>query len=80
MAPRGPRGRGDAAGGVRGQLALNVLWSGLFFGLRAPGAAILATILPFRRTSAVAALLLVSYLAWVTFDAVLNYEIWRLNL
>jgi len=71
------------------QLALNVLWSGVFFGLRLPGvafveilalwAAILATILLFRRVSTPAALLLVPYLAWVTFAAVLNFEIWRLN-
>ena len=69
------------------QLAPNVLWSGLLFGLRAPGgalveimalwAAILATILLYRQ--AVAALPLVPYLAWVTFAAVLNYEIRRLN-
>ena len=40
-------------------------------------AAILATILLYRQ--AVAALPLVPYLAWVTFAAVLNYEIRRLN-
>ena len=71
------------------QLALNLLWSGLFFGLRSPGlalgeiivlwVAILATIVLFRRVSTPAALLLVPYLAWVTFAAVLNFEIWRLN-
>ena len=71
------------------QLLLNVAWSGLFFGLRLPGvalveilalwAAILATILLFRRTSTPAALLLVPYLAWVTFATILNFEIWRLN-
>jgi tryptophan-rich sensory protein len=71
------------------QLLLNVLWTFLFFSLRAPGAAlaeivclwflILATILAFRRVSKTAALLLVPYLLWVTFAAALNYEFWRLN-
>jgi tryptophan-rich sensory protein len=71
------------------QLVLNTLWSGLFFGLRSPGlalveivilwVAILATILLFRPVSRVAALLLVPYLAWVSFATVLNFEIWRLN-
>ena len=71
------------------QLFLNVLWSTLFFGLKSPGvalveiillwAAILATLVAFRRVSRVAGLLFVPYLAWVTFAAVLNLEIWRLN-
>lgn len=71
------------------QLALNLLWSVVFFGLRAPGqglveivvlwAAILATILAFRRISHPAALLLVPYLAWVTFATALNAGIWLLN-
>lgn len=71
------------------QLFLNVLWSTLFFGLKSPGAAlieivvlwaaILATLLAFRRTSRGAGLLFVPYLAWVTFAALLNLEIWRPN-
>lgn len=71
------------------QLALNLLWSAIFFGLRAPGlglveivvlwVAILATILVFRRISRPAALLLVPYLAWVTFATALNAGIWLLN-
>lgn len=71
------------------QLALNLLWSVVFFGLRAPGlglveilvlwVAILATILAFRRISGPAALLLVPYLAWVTFATALNAGIWLLN-
>lgn len=71
------------------QLTLNFLWSVVFFGLRAPGlglveivvlwAAILATILAFRPISRVAALLLVPYLAWVTFATALNAGIWLLN-
>jgi benzodiazapine receptor len=71
------------------QLVLNTLWSVLFFGLQAPGtalveiivlwAAILATLLSFWRVSKGAGWLLGPYLAWVTFAAVLNFEIWRLN-
>lgn len=68
------------------QLALNVAWSILFFGLQSPGAAlieivflwgaILATILAFRRHSAWAAWMMLPYLAWVSFAAVLNLAIW----
>ena len=71
------------------QLFLNLAWSWLFFGLRAPGAAllelvllwmaILATTAVFWRRSKPAGLLLVPYLAWVTFAAALNFAIWRLN-
>jgi tryptophan-rich sensory protein len=42
-------------------------------------AAILATILVFRTVSPAAAWLLVPYLAWVSFAAVLNAETWRRN-
>jgi benzodiazapine receptor len=72
------------------QLLLNFLWSAIFFGLRRPGtaaveivllwASIAATLTVFAFTSPLAALLLVPYLAWVSFAAVLNVEIWRLNL
>lgn len=68
------------------QLVANGVWSWLFFGLHAPGAAlvdivilwlaILATILAFSRTSRAAALLLVPYLAWVSFATYLNAAIW----
>jgi tryptophan-rich sensory protein len=71
------------------QLGLNLIWSILFFGLHSPGAAfaeiiclwlaILATILVFKQRSSWAALLLIPYLAWVTFAAYLNYLIWQLN-
>ena len=71
------------------QLALNSLWSVLFFGLHKPGAAaveivllwaaILATFITFRRQSRWASGLLVPYLAWVSFAGVLNIMIWRLN-
>lgn len=72
------------------QLALNVGWSGLFFGLRSPGAAmveivvlwvaIVLTASAFWRVTPVAGWLMVPYLGWVTFASALNFAIWRLNL
>ncbi len=71
------------------QLALNLLWSILFFGQHRTGlafveiiflwAAILATIIVFWRVSSLAGALLVPYLLWVSFAAALNYAVWRLN-
>ncbi len=72
------------------QLALNVLWSFLFFGLQRPGLAfveilvlwlsIVATCLAFQAKSRTAALLLVPYLAWTSFAVILNLTLWRLNI
>jgi tryptophan-rich sensory protein len=72
-----------------GQLALNTLWSIIFFGLRSPGGAlieivflwfaILATVIAFHKFSRPAAWLLVPYLLWVSFAGYLNYSIWILN-
>jgi benzodiazapine receptor len=69
-----------------GQFALNVAWTPAFFGLQRPGlglviivllwVAIVATIAAFDRVDRRAALLLVPYLAWVSFAAVLNYAIY----
>lgn len=42
-------------------------------------AAILATLAVFWRVRRPAALLLIPYTLWVTFAAVLNFTIWRLN-
>ena len=71
------------------QLGLNALWSWLFFSWRQGGLAfaeilllwalILATVIAFRRVSPVAGYLLVPYLLWVSFAAVLNLTLWRLN-
>jgi benzodiazapine receptor len=71
------------------QLILNVLWSVMFFGLRSPLAglieiavlwvAILVTILYFFKVSNTAGILLIPYFLWVSFAAVLNASIWRLN-
>ena len=40
---------------------------------------IAATIFSFWRLNRLAALLLVPYLAWVSFAAALNFVLWRLN-
>jgi tryptophan-rich sensory protein len=71
------------------QLALNLGWSFAFFSGRNPGAgvavilmlwaSIVATIAEFGRVRRRAALLLLPYIAWVTFATALNVEIWRLN-
>lgn len=71
------------------QLLLNLAWSGVFFALRAPGWAlveifalwvtILATTALFFRHSGWAGALMVPYLLWVSFAAVLNAAIVRLN-
>ena len=71
------------------QLVLNGLWSGIFFGLRKLGwavvemmllwLAIVGCIVTFHPIHAGAAWLLVPYLAWVSFAMVLNIAVWRLN-
>ncbi len=71
------------------QLALNALWSWLFFGWHRGGLAvadilvlwalIVATLIAFWRIRQLAGVLLVPYLVWVTFAAVLNYAMWQLN-
>lgn len=72
------------------QLALNVAWSWIFFGLHRPGAALVeivvlwATIVAtigaaWRFGARGAAWLLVPYAAWVAFAALLNWQFWRLN-
>jgi len=40
---------------------------------------IIATVVAFDRVDRRAALLLVPYFAWVSFAALLNYDLWRLN-
>ncbi|HKJ77033.1 MAG TPA: TspO/MBR family protein [Gammaproteobacteria bacterium] len=72
-----------------GQLALNALWSWLFFAWRLGGwafadilallAAVSITLVLFWRVRVVAGALLVPYLLWVAFAAVLNYSVWQLN-
>ena len=71
------------------QLILNFFWSFIFFDQQQPGWAfveimtlwffILLTIFSFTRVSKTAAWLLVPYISWVSFAAILNYTIWKLN-
>jgi len=71
------------------QLALNLLWSAIFFGLRNPTFAlieiiflwfsILVAIFIFRRISIFASILLVPYILWVSFAVLLNSLIVILN-
>jgi tryptophan-rich sensory protein len=71
------------------QLALNFLWTPVFFGAHQLGlalvvillmlAAILAFIATAWRLDRVAAWLFVPYAAWVAFASVLNGSIWMLN-
>jgi len=71
------------------QLALNFLWSLLFFGLRAPGFALIdivilllvliLTVWAFFQQSRWAGLIMLPYLVWVAFATALTFTIWRLN-
>ncbi|WP_267641541.1 TspO/MBR family protein [Haloarchaeobius amylolyticus] len=78
-----------ALGAFALQMVFNVAWTPAFFGAQNPGLGlaviavlwvlVVATIWAFRRVDRPAAALLVPYLLWVSFAAVLNYDIWRLN-
>jgi len=71
------------------QLVLNAAWTPLFFGLHRPDLALVdmlvlwglvaATVVAFWQVRPAAGALLVPYLAWISFAAVLNAAIWRLN-
>ena len=71
------------------QLFLNAIWTPLFFGLHSSLLglidivlllnAIIVTIFAFSKISRPAALLLVPYLAWVSFATVLNASLYILN-
>ena len=71
------------------QLALNALWSWLFFAWRRGAwafadivvlwALILATVIAFWRIRPLAGALLVPYLLWVSFAAALNWSVWQGN-
>ncbi|MEM6904792.1 MAG: TspO/MBR family protein [Pseudomonadota bacterium] len=71
------------------QIALNTLWTPVFFGLRRIKEAILvvvalwlavgATMVAFWQLDQIAGLLFVPYLVWCTVAAALNVAMWRLN-
>ena len=71
------------------QLALNFLWSLIFFYAQQPGWAladiillwlmILLTIIWFGKVSIIPAWLMIPYICWVSFATILNFYIWKLN-
>lgn len=71
------------------QLFLNALWSIIFFTFKQPAIAfgeiiimwiaIVATIILFWRIKPLAGILLLPYIAWVTFATALNFAVWQLN-
>ncbi len=71
------------------QLALNALWSWLFFAWHRGALAfadilllwalIVATLIAFWRIRPLAGAMLVPYLVWVSFASALNYSVWQLN-
>jgi translocator protein len=71
------------------QLAVNALWSWLFFVWHRGGLAladvlvlwilIVATLVSFWRVRSLAGALLIPYLLWVSFASLLNYSLWQLN-
>jgi tryptophan-rich sensory protein len=71
------------------QLSLNILWSAIFFGIKdlalafveiiALWIAIALTMCHFKKVSKKAFWMMLPYLAWVSFAAVLNLSIWLLN-
>lgn len=71
-------------------LALNALWSMLFFGLQNPKIAFIEIILlliviivvtvRFWKIDIRAGALMIPYICWVSFASILNYMIWQLNM
>ena len=71
------------------QLILNAAWTPIFFGLHRTDLAVVeilvllalifVTIVLFYPISSTASLLLVPYLAWVSFASALTFSIWRRN-
>ena len=71
------------------QLALNAIWSPIFFGAKSLLVAlivivlmwifILKTILAFGKINRTASYLLYPYIVWVSFATILNFSVWLLN-
>lgn len=89
LSAHGAKARWLGAGLFAVQLALNLAWTPLFFGAHRVGAALAlivlmfvvaaATTWVFARVRRSAALLMLPYLAWLAFAAVLNWQVARLN-
>lgn len=85
----GARGRRLALAVFAVQLAINLVWSPVFFGAHQISAAlvviavldvaVLATVVLFWRVRRLAGLLLLPYLAWVLFATALNWQFLVLN-
>lgn len=86
---RGSKLRGPAIGLFAAQLVVNLVWTPLFFGAHQVFWALvailvmlalaIATTVAFGRIRRVAAWLLVPYLVWISFAAVLTFQLHRLN-
>ncbi|MEO7152084.1 MAG: TspO/MBR family protein [Burkholderiaceae bacterium] len=86
---RGFRGASGALTLFIAQLALNALWTWIFFAWHRGALALLeivvlwllvaATMVAFWRWHRLAAALLLPYLAWVGFATALTYSLWRMN-
>lgn len=71
------------------QLAVNALWTWIFFVWKQGGLAfteilvlwvlITCTIIAFWRVRPIAGILMIPYLVWVSFASVLTFTVWRLN-
>lgn len=87
---RGAPGRRAAIAAFGVQLAFNLAWAPVFFGMHriqaalflllAIDAAVLATVILFHRVRPVAAALLLPYLAWILFATILNWQVLNANL
>lgn len=89
VVPEGTRHRQRGLALFVGQLALNALWTWLFFAWRHGAAAFAEIVLlwlalalttwQFGRVRPLAASLLVPYLGWVSFAAALTWAVWQRN-
>ena len=83
-------GSGQALAFWSVQIALNTLWTPVFFGLRRSGAglviifllwlAVAATMVAFWQVDRIAGALFLPYLAWVTVAGLLNRSVWYRNV
>lgn len=86
---RGAKGRGPAITLFVVQMLLNFAWSPLFFGMHRVGLAFFVIVailvlsitvaILFARIRPVAALLLIPYIAWLSFASILTFQIMQLN-